>query len=235
MLTSEEESYEAGDVIFEEGSHGTAVYVLHSGKVEISKIVQGTKIVLEILAPGDIFGEMSFIDPAPRSATAIAVEDTVLQLVDKDFLDREFNQISSDFREVLCNLVRRLRKTIPGVGYFPRPREETAGAREDRVSTNIRISFKKARDFFRAYTANIGSGGLFVRTTKNLPEGSLLNLEFNLPNSNHVIHTKGKVAWARSKEASSEQMPPGMGIAFVDIRAEDKKLVNNYIALLKSS
>jgi len=235
MLTTEEETYEAGDVIFQEGSHGTAVYVLSSGKVEISKIVHGKKTVLEILGPGDIFGEMSFIDPAPRSATAIAVEDTVLALVDKDFLDREFNQISSDFREVLCALVRRLRKAIPGIGYSLRPSEETLGAREDRAGANIKISFKKARDFFRAYTANIGSGGLFVRTTKNLPEGSLLNLEFNLPNSNQVIHTKGKVAWARSKEISSEEMPPGMGIEFVDMKPDNKKLLNNYIALLKSS
>jgi len=106
MLTSGKESYEEGDVIFEEGSHGTAVYVLSSGKVEISKIAHDRKAVLEILGPGDIFGEMSFIDPAPRLATAIAIEDTALELADKDFLDGEFNQISSDLREVLCSLVR---------------------------------------------------------------------------------------------------------------------------------
>jgi len=65
VLTIGEEGYEAGEVIFEEDSHGTAVYVLSSGKVEISKIVHDRKAVLEILGPGDIFGEMSFIDPAP--------------------------------------------------------------------------------------------------------------------------------------------------------------------------
>lgn len=84
--------------------------------MEVSKIVHGKKAHLEILGPGDIFGEMSFIDPAPRSATATAVEDTVLELVDKDFLDGEFNQMSSDFREILCALVRRLRKAIPDLG-----------------------------------------------------------------------------------------------------------------------
>jgi CRP/FNR family cyclic AMP-dependent transcriptional regulator len=113
MLTSGRETYEAGEVIFKEGSHGTSVYVLNSGKVEISKMIHGKETPLEILGPGDVFGEMSFIDPAPRSATAAAVEDTVLEIVDKDFLDREFNQISSDFKEILCALVRRLRKTIP--------------------------------------------------------------------------------------------------------------------------
>jgi len=110
FLTIKKETYKAGDVIFEEGSHGLAVHILNSGKVEISKKVQGRKIVVEILGPGDIFGEMSFIDHSPRSATAIALEDTVLDLVDKDFLDKEFNQIDSDFREILTTLIRRLRK-----------------------------------------------------------------------------------------------------------------------------
>ncbi len=124
MLTSGKETYEEGDVIFEEGSHGTAVYVLSSGKVEISKTAHGKRIVLEILGPGDIFGEMSFIDPAPRSATAIAIEHTALELVDKDFLDGEFNQISSDLREVLCSLVRKLRKATQNVSYSHMPSEQ---------------------------------------------------------------------------------------------------------------
>ncbi len=66
-------------------------------------------------------------------------------------------------------------------------------------------------------------------------EGSLLNLEFNLPNSDQVIHTKGKVAWARSKDTSDEKTPPGMGIEFVDMKPDDKKLLDKYIALVKSS
>ena len=62
FLTIKRETYKAGDVIFEEGSHGLAVYILHSGRVEISKKAQDGEIVVEILGPGDIFGEMSFLD-----------------------------------------------------------------------------------------------------------------------------------------------------------------------------
>ena len=89
FITIKKETFEAGDVIFKEGSHGLAVYILSSGKVEISKMIQGRKIIVEILGPDDIFGEMSFIDHSPRSATAIALEDTALELVDKDFMDKE--------------------------------------------------------------------------------------------------------------------------------------------------
>jgi uncharacterized protein (TIGR02266 family) len=228
FLTIKRETYKAGDVIFEEGSHGLAVHILHSGKVEISKTVQDRKIVVEILGPGDIFGEMSFIDHSPRSATATALEDTVLELVDKDFLDKEFNQIDSDFREIVTTLVRRLRKTTQRLVSLPRRIGE-------RVSGKINISFKQASDFFKAYIANLGEGGLFIHTTKNLPVGSLLDLEFSLPDSNQAITTKGKVMWIRPQDMSTEKMPPGMGIQFIDMNPNDNELLKNYLAKFGSS
>ena len=228
LLTSGKETHQEGDVILEEGSHGSGVYILSSGKVEISKIVQGKKVVLDMLGPGDMFGEMSYLDPAPRSATATALEHTVLEILDKDFLDREFNQISSDFREIISNLVKRLRKTNDNVVLPVRRSEE-------RVRVKIRISFKKAGDLFRAYMGDLDSGGLFIKTTKSLPVDTLLDLEFNLPNTKKVIRTPGRVAWTRSQEMSTEKMPPGMGTEFVDMNYEDKKLLKKYLTLLKSS
>lgn len=228
FLTIERETYKAGDVIFKEGSHGTAVYLLGAGKVEISKTVQDRKIVVEILGPGDIFGEMSYIDHSPRSATAIALEDTVLELIDKNFLDKEFNQIDSDFREIITTLVRRLRKTTQRLVSLPRRIGK-------RVSGKINISFKKADDFFKSYIANFGQGGLFIHTTKNLPVGSLLDLEFNLPDSNQEITTKGKVMWIRPQDMSTEKMPPGMGIQFMNMNPNDSKLLKNYLAKFRSS
>jgi uncharacterized protein (TIGR02266 family) len=223
FLTIKRETYKAGDVIFEEGSHGLAVYILYSGKVEISKRVQGRRIAVEILGPGDIFGEMGFIDHSPRLATATALEDTVLELVDKDFLDKEFNQIDSDFRKIVTTLVMRLRKTTERLVSLPRRSGE-------RVSGKISVSFKKARDFFKAYIDNLGEGGLFIHTTKNLPVGSLLDLEFSLPDSNQAITTKGKVVWIRPQDMSTEKMPPGMGIQFIDMNPNDNELLKHYIA-----
>jgi len=222
LLTIGKETHKAGEVIFKEGSHGDAVYILSSGKVEISKIVEGKKIVFGILGPGEIFGEMSYLDPAPRSATVTGLEDTVLELLDKNFLDKEFNQISSDFRGIVCGLVRKLRKTSENLVPAPRRSEERARAR-------IRISFRTAGDFFRAYISNLANGGLFIKTTKTLPVGTLLDLEFNLPNTKKVINTTGKVVWTRSQDMSTEKTPPGMGTEFIDMDPEDKRLLKNYI------
>jgi len=228
FLTAGKEDYKAGDVIFKEGSHGVAVYLIESGKVEISKDVQGKKLAIQTLGPGDIFGEMSFIDREPRSTTATALEDTVLELLDKDFIDSEFNQISSDFRTVIRALVNRLRDTTQKLSAAPGARRT-----EERTSAKIRINFKSASDFFRAYIGNLGTGGLFIQTTQTVPAGAILNLEFNLPGSDHFIQVKGKVIWVRSKEESDERKPPGLGIQFVDMSSEDNERLRNYIATFR--
>ena len=228
FLTSGQETYRAGEVIFSEGSHGRTVYLLSSGGVEISKMAKGKKVVVETLGPGAIFGMMTFIDPTPRSATAIALEDTVVDLVDKEFLDREFNHLTSDFRQLLVTLVKRLKKTTDDF-------VDASSRLETKVSGTVRISFKKESDFFKTYIANLAKGGLFVKTMKILPVDTLLNVEFSLPNRNQMIHTTGKVVWTRSKDKSSEKMPPGMGIQFVDIDPEDERLIKNYMAAFHSS
>jgi uncharacterized protein (TIGR02266 family) len=230
LLTSGRETHKAGEIIFEEGSHGFAVYILSSGKVEISKVVQGKKIVLEALGPGDMFGEMSYLDPAPRSATATALEDTVLELLDKDFLDKEFNQISSDFREIIRGLVRRLRKTSQNLAPSPRRSEERARAR-----ARIRVSFKNVKDFLKVYSSNIGGGGLFIKTTKTLPVGTILDLELDLPEITRIMRTKSKVVWTRSQDESTEKAPPGIGAEFIDMDPEDKRFLKDYVASLSPS
>jgi CRP/FNR family transcriptional regulator, cyclic AMP receptor protein len=75
--------FKAGDVIFKEGDPGAEFFVIQSGKVDI---LLGNRL-LGTLGDHDIFGEMALIDPAPRSATAIAKTDAKLVPVgEKQFL-----------------------------------------------------------------------------------------------------------------------------------------------------
>jgi CRP-like cAMP-binding protein len=105
------ETFQDGQVIFQEGSNGDWIYIVEKGEVEISKDVNGRKIVIEIMKPGDMFGEMAYIDKTPRSATARAKGQTEVGIVDRDFFDREFNKLSSDFQEMIKTVAFRLRKT----------------------------------------------------------------------------------------------------------------------------
>lgn len=105
------ETFQDGQIIFEEGSNGDWIYVVEEGEVEISKNVGGQRIVIETLKESDVFGEIAYIDKAPRSATATAKGTTVVGIIDRDFFDTEFNKISADFQKILRTVAFRLRKT----------------------------------------------------------------------------------------------------------------------------
>ncbi|MCK5266976.1 MAG: Crp/Fnr family transcriptional regulator [Spirochaetes bacterium] len=63
-----------GQVVFLEYEPGDGFYVIQSGRVKISKVVKENEKMLDILEPGDVFGEMAIIENAPRSATAVAMD-----------------------------------------------------------------------------------------------------------------------------------------------------------------
>ncbi|MEI7638788.1 MAG: cyclic nucleotide-binding domain-containing protein [Syntrophus sp. (in: bacteria)] len=105
------ETFQDGQIIFEDGSNGDWIYVVEEGEVEISKNVGGQKIVVEILKEGDIFGEMAYIDKSPRSARATAKGTAMVGIIDRSFFDAEFNKISADFQKIIKTVAFRLRKS----------------------------------------------------------------------------------------------------------------------------
>ncbi|NLI29187.1 MAG: cyclic nucleotide-binding domain-containing protein [Nitrospiraceae bacterium] len=103
--------YTNGQVILKEGSFGDALYLILDGKVEIYKTIEGKKSVVGYLEKGAILGELSFIDKKPRPASAAAVGDVEIGVIDKEFLEYEINKMSYEFSLVLNALAERLRKT----------------------------------------------------------------------------------------------------------------------------
>jgi CRP-like cAMP-binding protein len=104
------ETYQDGQVIFEEGSHGDWIYAIESGAVELSKAVVGGRAVIVVLESGDVFGEIAFLARIPRTATARAVGETTVGLIDRAFLDTEYNKLSQYFQVILRTLSLRLKR-----------------------------------------------------------------------------------------------------------------------------
>ena len=105
------EIYQDGQIIFEEGSFGEILYIIDSGTVELSKKVEANSIVIEMLEQGYVFGEVAFIARVPRTATARAIGETTLGVIDRVFLDNEFNKLSSHFQTIIKTLALRLQKS----------------------------------------------------------------------------------------------------------------------------
>jgi CRP-like cAMP-binding protein len=74
--------YSAGSVLFEEGQPGDYMYVIHSGEVEIRRIVGETERVLAVLTSGEFLGEMAILNGRPRSATAVVRTDARLFVIE---------------------------------------------------------------------------------------------------------------------------------------------------------
>jgi CRP-like cAMP-binding protein len=104
-------AFQDGQIIFEEGSTDDSLYVVDYGAVELFKMAKGVKFVIEILQPGYIFGEMAFLSRIPRTATARAVGETSIGIIDRALLDQEYQNLSEHFRTIIETLVLRLQKT----------------------------------------------------------------------------------------------------------------------------
>ncbi len=74
-------------VVFFENDEGDSFFMILQGRVKVTILGDdGREVILSMLGPGDFFGEMALLDDEPRSATAIAVEDTdLLSLQRSDF------------------------------------------------------------------------------------------------------------------------------------------------------
>jgi uncharacterized membrane protein len=77
-----------GQTIFHYGDPGDFMVIVKRGVVELSvKTKTGDKVFLELAEPGDFFGEISLLDPGPRTATAVVIEAGEAIIVDRGDLD----------------------------------------------------------------------------------------------------------------------------------------------------
>ena len=77
----------AGETLFHAGEPGDSLFIVRSGEIELYiKDTVGQKIVLNVAAAGDMFGELALLDGGARTATAVALMDSDLLVLDRDDL-----------------------------------------------------------------------------------------------------------------------------------------------------
>ena len=77
----------AGESLFQAGDPGDSLFIVQSGEIELFiKDTAGQKIVLATPSSGDMFGELAMLDYGPRTATAVALQDSDILVLDRDDL-----------------------------------------------------------------------------------------------------------------------------------------------------
>ena len=92
-------------VVFFENEEGDSFFIIVDGRIKVTILGDdGREVILSVLGRGDFFGEMALLDNEPRSATAIAVEDTELLSLHRN----DFQSVLSDNRSIMSALIKIL-------------------------------------------------------------------------------------------------------------------------------
>jgi len=106
-----------GAVIMREGERVDSLYIVVAGRLKVMMgEADGKEMILGILGPGEIFGEMGLIDDGPRSASVIAIEPCDLLVVTKRVFKKCLAENVEVALAVLRVVVRRLREADRKLG-----------------------------------------------------------------------------------------------------------------------
>jgi CRP/FNR family cyclic AMP-dependent transcriptional regulator len=152
-------TYEDGAVIFMRGDPGDSLCAVVTGRVRISASGPGGKeVFLNIMEPGDAFGEIALLDGSPRTATATSMARTELIVIPRDAFSALLQsqpQLATHLIQLLCKRVRWTAELMEDTALLSVPARlakrllSLAGAqgREPRRGTKITLSQEELAQF----------------------------------------------------------------------------------------
>lgn len=109
-------TFSLGETVFEETETGESLYIIKKGELKAcKKTPDGELLTLTILKDGDIFGEMSFLDGRPRSATLVAISDLETYEIVKDDFESIVEKHPMMTYKVLKNIVFTIHAIVKGM------------------------------------------------------------------------------------------------------------------------
>jgi CRP/FNR family transcriptional regulator, cyclic AMP receptor protein len=98
-------------LILIEDEDGDALFIIKKGKVKVTSFSEsGKEVIFSILGDGDFFGDMSLLDGKPRSASVIAIEESLVYIIRSSDFNRIIEKHPNIARKLLKELASRLRK-----------------------------------------------------------------------------------------------------------------------------
>jgi EAL domain-containing protein (putative c-di-GMP-specific phosphodiesterase class I) len=104
----------SGEVLFREGDRPGFAFLIESGSLEVRTRQRPgeTEVVLSVLGPGDLVGEMAAIDESPRTATATAITDCVLFPISRQQIAERLAGTDPIVRSLLQGQLKRYRGAL---------------------------------------------------------------------------------------------------------------------------
>lgn len=123
LASARRRTFRRNDVVFHEGDPGDSLHLVHRGHVAVRRTLPtGDVGTLLVLRPGDVFGELAVVAPAPRNATIVAIDGVETLMVS----GAAFSEVRSRFPTIdrvliqaLASEVRRLSALLMEALYVP--------------------------------------------------------------------------------------------------------------------
>lgn len=130
--------YKAGKLLIRENDTSRKMFILKEGKVRVFKNYLGKKVTLAQLGPGEVFGELSFFDAEPRSASVEAITDVTAIEVDGDKAGEQIKNLPTWVTSIFKSVFKRFRNMDQQLMVFQSMNEFQKKAKmTDTVSKNI--------------------------------------------------------------------------------------------------
>jgi len=156
----DEVTFKAGQQMFHERDQGGICYIIRSGRIELSVLDEsGEKLVLDVLEPGELCGELSLLDGGNRSTTAVAlteVETLVLERNEFVTFLRKQPDASLDVLSALAKRIRRADKLLKQRVQDPNELIEGGATLGDRVA-DVVASFGGSWRFIGIFMATMAT------------------------------------------------------------------------------
>ena len=122
IASSTERRAQRGALIFSKGDPGSFMLAVLSGHVRVGSVsLDGREVTLNVIGPGEIVGEIALLDGKPRSAGAVAAEDTTMMVIERrvflPFLIRHEGLVER-MLVVLCDRLRKTSSALEEIALF---------------------------------------------------------------------------------------------------------------------
>ncbi len=124
LYLSNEETYESGEIIIEEGAKDNWVYIILEGQAKVTKRIDAGIVTIDKLKKGAIFGEMALLGKIQtgRSASVTAADGAIrVGVLDFQQLLRDYESLSPDLRLLITTLIMRLEESNEKIAAFVVP------------------------------------------------------------------------------------------------------------------
>lgn len=117
-----------------------------------------------------------------------------------------------------------------GAGAKAHPSHDRHERQAERHELEINVDFESESNFYTGLTQNISTGGVFLATHAPKRVGDHVRLRFMLPGASQPIIVDTEVRWLRhASSLHRSDGPPGMGLRFLSLSAEDANLIQRFI------